>query len=498
MTWVIGADLGTSGCKAAVYDADGTEIASTIKTYETFYPQPGFHEQSLDDWWSAVCAAISDLVAQVGGLAAKIRAISLSGQSLALIPLDVQGSPLVEHVPIWSDTRAQKESVEYFSVEDEADWYARTGNGFPAALYTLFKVMWFRNQRPEVFAATTTIIGSKDWINFRFTGEIKTDPSYASGLGAFDLGTGAYAPDLLESAGLTQELFPPIVASTVSVGQMKPDIAVALGLQGPIEVIAGGVDNSCMALGALNISPGRMYAALGSSSWLTLCSRKPILDESLRPFVFAHVIPGLFNSAVSTFASGTSVSFIADTFFPELNGDIDALVELALTVPVGADGLVFVPTINGGTVFEGGPDVRGSLVGLSGSHTKAHIARAVIEAIPMALRRPLDRLRDLTTVDSTMIVTGGGARNSSWLQLYADIVGQRLVKTTVDQQAATLGAAALAFMGTGVWDSFEQIEKAHQNPETFEPEVSRTKEYESDVLPRFAAAARHARELSTL
>jgi xylulokinase len=97
-----------------------------------------------------------------------------------------------------------------------------------------------------------------------------------------------------------------------------------------------------------------------------------------------------------------------------------------------------------------------------------------------------------------MMVTGGGARSSPWLQLYADIVGQRLVRTTVDQQAATLGAAALAFVGTGVWDSFEQIEKAHQNPETFEPEVSRTKQYESDVLPRFAAAARHAIELSSL
>jgi len=498
MTWVIGADLGTSGCKAAVYDADGKEIASNIQTYETYYPQPGFHEQSLDDWWSAVCAAISDLVEQVGESASKIRAISLSGQSLALIPLGTDGAPLVDRVPIWSDTRAHQESADFFSVEDEAAWYTRTGNGFPAPLYTLFKVMWLRNHQPEVFARTTTIIGSKDWINYRFTGEIMTDPSYASGLGAFDLSTGAYAPDLLKSAGLTPELFPPIIASTARVGQMRSEIATDLGLHGPIDVIAGGVDNSCMALGALNISPGRMYAALGSSSWLTLCGREPILDESLRPFVFAHVIPGLFNSAVSTFASGTSISFVADTFFPELKGDIDAMVGLALSVPVGAGGLVFVPTINGGTVFEGGPDVRGSLVGLSGSHTKAHIARAVIEAIPMALRRPLDRLRDLTTVDSTMMVTGGGARSSPWLQLYADIVGQRLVRTTVDQQAATLGAAALAFVGTGVWDSFEQIEKAHQNPETFEPEVSRTKQYESDVLPRFAAAARHAIELSSL
>jgi xylulokinase len=498
MTWVIGADLGTSGCKAAAYDQTGQEICSTIKSYETFYPEPGFHEQSLDDWWSAVCAAVSDLVAQLGESASNISAIALSGQSLALIPLGANGLPLVTHVPIWSDTRAQKESADFFATVDEAAWYQRTGNGFPAPLYTLFKVMWLRTHRPDVFAHTATIIGSKDWINYRLTGEIRTEPSYASGLGAFDLSTGGYAKDLLEAAGLSEDLFPRIIPSTAIVGQMIPTLASELGLHGPIDVIAGGVDNSCMALGALNISPGRMYAALGSSSWLTLCDRVPILDESLRPFVFAHVIPGLFNSAVSTFASGTSVGFVADRFFPELASDIDALVDVALTAPVGADGLLFVPTINGGTVFEGGPNVRGSLVGLSGSHHKEHIARAVIEAIPMALRRPLDRLRELTTVDTTMIVTGGGARNSSWLQLYADILGQRLVKTNIDQQAATLGAATLAFVGTGVWETFEEIEKAHAVEETFDPESSRTQHYESEVLPRFAAAAHHALELSRL
>lgn len=498
MTWVIGADLGTSGCKAAVYDAEGKEIASSVRTYETFYPQPGFHEQSVDDWWSAVCGAIMDLVAQLGTSASRIRAIALSGQSLALIPLDARGAPLVTRVPIWSDARAQTESRDFFTREDETKWYLRTGNGFPAALYTLFKVIWLRSHEPSVFDATATIVGSKDWINYRFTGEIRTDPSYASGLGAFDLGEGSYAPDLLASAGLTESLFPEIVPSTASLGSMMPEVANQLGLSGPIDVIAGGVDNSCMALGALNTSPGRMYAALGSSSWLTLCDRAPVLDDALRPFVFAHVIPELFNSAVSTFSSGTSATWAAETFFPELGGNIDALVELAFTAPLGAEGVVFLPTISGGTVFEGGPEVRGSLVGLSGGHRKEHIARAVIEAIPMALRRPLDRLRGLTTVDTTMFVTGGGARNSRWLQLYADIVGQRLVKTNIDQQAATLGAATLAFVGTGVWDSFGRVEQAHRVTETFDPDFTKTREYEAKVLPRFESAAGHAVEMSRL
>jgi len=496
MTLVIGADLGTSGCKGAVFGPDGTIIAETVREYPTHYPQPGFHEQALEDWWSAACGVISDLVALVGDSARDIRAISLSGQSLALIPLDRNGAPLLTHVPIWSDTRAQEEAESYFSRYDEEKWYLATGNGFPAPLYTLFKLMWFRTHQPDVFDRTATVLGSKDWINYRLTGEVSTDPSYASGLGGFDLAAGGYSEELLENAGFGVNLFPDVIPSSARVGQMRPEIAQQVGLTGPIEVFAGGVDNSCMALGALNTAPGRVYAALGSSSWLTLCDDKPILDTELRPFVFAHVIPGLFNSAVSTFASGTTARWATDMFFPQLEGNIDALVELALTSELGAEGIVFAPSINGGTVFEGGPDVRGALVGLSGGHRAEHIARAVVESIPLALRRPLDRLRALTAVSESMIVTGGGARNSSWLGIYADGLRSRLVKTNVDQQAATLGAAALALVGSGIWDSFERVEDAHEIVETFEPDPGRAQAYEEKVLPRFAATARFAEELS--
>lgn len=498
MAWVIGADLGTSGCKAAVFDEEGTVVAETVRSYDTHYPEPGFHEQSPDDWWSAVVETISDLVKKVGDSSRRIRAIALSGQSLALIPLGPDGSVLLNRVPIWSDTRAQKESELYFSGISEEQWYLQTGNGFPAPLYTLFKVMWLHAHKREIFEKTTTVIGSKDWINFRLTGHIATDPSYASGLGGFDLTAGRYSPELLGQAGVTEDLFPSIVPSSAPVGRLLSDVADHLGLADDVEVYAGGVDNSCMALGALNIEPGRVYAALGSSSWLTLCDSQPILDTSLRPFVFAHVIPGLFNSAVSTFASGTSASWATDVFLPQLKGDIDALVDLALRSEPGAEGTLFVPTINGGTVFEGGPDVRGSLVGLSGGLKPEHIARSIIEAIPMALRRPLDRLRELTTVGEPMIVTGGGAQNQAWLQIYSDILRSRLVKTNVDQQAATLGAATLALVGMGVWDSFSKIEDAHTVQKSLAPDLAMTARYETSVLPRFEAAARFAEELSTL
>jgi len=493
MTLVIGADLGTSGCKTAIYDSQGRELASTVHDYPTCYPAPGLHEQRPEDWWEAVLGGITELVDQVGSAASQIRAIALSGQSLAPIPLDENHDLLVTSVPIWSDTRAEAEAQIYFSNVDQEDWYRRTGNGFPAPLYTIFKVMWMRTNQPEIYAKIRMILGSKDWINFQLTGQICTDPSYASGFGAYDLRLCDYADDLLESSGIPRDWIPKIVPSAAVVGQILPEVASLLGLPKTVVVVAGGVDNSCMALGAGNIQAGRIYAALGSSSWLTLCDTVPILDNELRPFVFAHVMPGLYNSAVSTFSSGTSATWATQTFLADIS--IDALVGLGTQVAPGSGGVIFVPSINGGTVLEGGPDVRGSLVQLSSSHGPKHIARAVLESIPLALRRALDRLRDLTEVQQRMVVTGGGARNDDWLQIYADVLACTLVKTNVDQQTATLGAAALALVGVGLWTDLAKIDEVHRVIREFTPNMSNARKYSDEVLPLFELAAEQAQQI---
>lgn len=498
MALFIGADLGTSGCKAAIYDESGQVVATTFRGYRTSYPREGWHEQDLHGWWTATVQSMRSLLAQVPRRRHEIVGIGLSGQSLALIPLDQRGFALSATVPIWSDSRAAKQCRTYFESQDEILWYQRTGNGFPAQLYTIFKIMWLRENDPETFLQTKTIVGSKDWINFRLTGQIRTDHSYASGSGAYDLRTHGYADDLLESAGLDESLLPRIIEAADVVGELLPAVATDLGLERGLAVVAGGVDNSCMALGAKNTAPGRMYASLGSSSWLTVCDEQPILDPRLRPFVFAHVIPGLFNSAISTFGSGTSVTWAMESLFPELGGDVDALVDLALTVPPGADGALFVPSIAGGTVFEGGSQVRGGYAGLSAGHSRAHLARATIEGIPLALRRPLDELRRITTVDPRMVVTGGGSRNGPWLQVYADILDCELVKTSVEQQAATLGAATLVAVGLGYWDEYSRADAAHTITGRYSPDRATADAYSTRVLPRFAKAVAQNADLAEM
>ncbi|MBE2278643.1 MAG: FGGY-family carbohydrate kinase [Rhodobacteraceae bacterium] len=496
-------DLGTGGVKAAIFRPDGTCLAEEVVSYRTFYPSPSRHEQRPEDWWQGVCTSLSALLQNPAVDPAAIRAIALSGHSLGCLPLDRDGALLQDSVPIWSDGRAVAEAEDFFTRIDPDLWYRTTGNGFPAPLYTVFKAMWLRRNAPEVFARTATILGTKDYINLRLTGRILTDPSYASGSGVYDLKAGRYAEGLITAAGLDPALFPPIVASTAVIGEVLPEIAARLGLPPGVRVVAGGVDNSCMALGGRTFLDGDAYASMGSSSWITVASGEPLLDTRVRPFVFAHVVPEMFVSATSIFSSGTSMNWVADTLLPEVRRTAeaagenphDALFRLAAEAPAGARGLIFVPTLGGGTSFEGGPAVRGGFVGLDLQHGRAEIARAAAEGVALGLRVALDELRRMTAMAPEIVIVGGGARNALWRQIFADVFDCAIVKTGIDQQAAALGAAALAFVGTGLWTDFLPIRALHVTESRSDPAEAHRAVYRA-ALSAYREAARQQQDLS--
>jgi xylulokinase len=499
---VIACDLGTGGNKAALFRSDGVCVAETVVTYPTFYPAPGYHEQRPTDWWQAVVESVRALLARTSSDPHDVAAIVLSGQSLGCIPLDADGALLAETTPIWSDGRAETEAADFSSRFDGATWYTRTGNGFPMPLYSVFKAMWLRRHAPEAFARTRHIVGSKDYINFRLTGRIATDPSYASGSGVYDLLGGSYSPELIAASGLDPELFPPIVPSTEALGALTERAAQELGLPRSVRVIAGGVDNSCMALGARGLDDGSLYASLGSSSWLTVIAHAPLLDERVRPFVFAHVLPGMFVSATSIFSSGTSFDWVREVLVRDAvreigGGEItpEAGLKLAAGSPIGARGLLFVPTLGGGTHFEGGPAVRGALLGLDLRHTAADVMRATLEGIALALRAALDELRGMMKLREEMIVVGGGAKSAMWRQLVADVYDTTILKTPVDRQAAALGAAALGFVGIGAWPDCEPLRALHEPAQRLTPDPARARTY-ARLLPLFRQAAAQQAELA--
>jgi len=501
---VIACDLGTGGNKAALFRPDGTCAAETVVTYPTLYPAPGHHEQRPEDWWRAVVQSVRALLVQAAADPRDIAAIALSGHSLGTVPLDADGVLLAGTTPIWSDSRAGAEAAAFAERFDETAWYMRTGNGFPAPLYTVFKTMWLRAHAPEVFARARWIVGTKDYVNWRLTGRIATDRSYASGTGIYDLRAGGYATELIAAAGLDAALFPPIVASTETLGTLTAEAAGALGLPRSVRVMAGGVDNSCMALGARGIDEGSVFHSLGSSSWLCVTSQAPLLDARVRPYVFAHVIPGMFVSATSIFSSGTSFDWVRDTLAKHAvreagGGEVtpEACLRLAAGSPPGANGLVFVPTLGGGTHFEGGPAVRGALLGLDLRHTPADVVRAAMEGVALALRAALDELRGMAKLSDEMIVVGGAAKSTVWRQLVADVYETAILKTPIDRQAAALGAAALALVGTGAWRDFEPLRALHEPAERILPDPPRAETYRR-LLPIHRRAAAQQAELAPL
>lgn len=500
---IISFDLGTGGNKASLYSAEGQCLASAFEPYPTHYPQVGWHEQAPEDWWMAVVASTRKLLANNEVNPAEILAISISGHSLGAVPVDREGRLLRKTTPIWSDIRAQDQVKDFFSRIDPDNWYLTTGNGFPAACYTLFKVMWYRDEEAEMFARIHKILGTKDYINFRLTGIMRTDPSYASGTGIFNLVSNHYEERFIEASGLRADLFPEIVPSTAVLGSLTPDASQELGITPATLVVCGGVDNSCMALGARNTRDGRVYTSLGSSAWIAVSSNQPVLDSRFKPYVFTHVIPGMFTSAVSIFSAGTTYNWIKDIFCQDLseeaeNSGQDVYVLMnreAARAPVGANKLLFNPSLAGGTSQDPNIHLRGGFIGLDLKHNRGDLIRAVMEGIAMNLRLRLDLLRKYTRLEDEILFVGGGAKSRFYLSMFADVFNSRIIKSNIDQDAAALGAAALAAVGCGLWEDFSRIDEIHHTEDVLEPDPENTQIYEQ-LLPVFAQATYSLADLS--
>ena len=493
---IIAYDFGTGGIKASLYDSDGERLASVFVGYETFYPQSSWHEQRPEDWWSGLVAATRQLLVRPGVSAASIRCLAISGHSLGCVPLDRDGRLLCDATPIWSDRRAEAQTVAFFDKVDAAHWYRTTGNGFPAAHYTVFKALWYRDQQPDLFHRIHKIVGTKDYLNFRLTGQIRTDFSYASGCGVYDLLGWDYAPALVEAGGLPREIWPDIIPSASILGELSATAAEELGLPRSVRVACGGVDNSCMALGAGNIAEGRTYASLGSSAWIAVTSAQPLLDDRVKPYVFTHVMPGLYNSAVAIFSSGSSFKWVCQQMCQDLlaqaqreNLDVyDLMSALAASSPPGARGVVFNPSLAGGSSLDLSPLIRGAFLGLDLGHNRADLIRASMEGIALNLRMALDELRKLCRVCDQMVVVGGSSKSALWRQIFADAFDLTIHQTQVGQDAGSLGAAAVAAVADGLWKDFTPIDAIHRVEAEAVPDPANVAIYQK-LLPAYRRAS---------
>lgn len=495
METLLACDLGTGGNKASLYDAEGRLLAAQFVPYSTEYPEAGWHQQRPEGWWDSVVESTRRLLRDNTVDPASIRGLAISGHSLGCVPLDRQGRLLRESTPIWSDSRPVEQAARFFQKVDPTEWYRITGSGFPPPHYTVFKILWYRDREPEMFRQIHNLVGTKDYINYRLTGRVATDYSYASGCGVYDLLGWKYSQPLLAAADLPPDLLPQIVPSTEVLGELTSEAAEALGLPRGVQVACGGVDNSCMALGARCFRQAQTYASLGSSMWIAESSTTPLLEERSKPYVFTHVVPGMFASALAIFSGGSSFRWVRENLCANLavqgrlegRDPYDVMTALAEKSPVGSNKLLFNPSLAGGSSLDASPAIRGAFLGLDLGHTQADVVRATLEGIALNLRLVLDELRRLGKVGDEMVVVGGGSRSRLWRQILADALQINIVKTNVGQEAGALGAAAVAAVAVGLWNDFDRVDEVHQLESVIHPNPASSDVYDK-LLPVFRQA----------
>ena len=483
--FVLAYDLGTSSLKASVVDACGNVLASCAKEYPTYDFADGRHEQNPMDWWNCLVETTNTLFTENKELRLKIIEIALSGHSLGVVAVNKNGELLEERTPIWSDTRAESQTHTFFEKVDRKDWYATTGNGFNPCLYSVFKMMWYKEHKPLIYEKTEKFLGTKDYLNFILCGVMATDPSYASGSGVYDLRKGCYDLEYIRASGVQAEKFANIVPSDCILGNLTEESAKRLGLSSDVCVIAGGVDNACMSLGAGCIEVGDTYVSLGTSAWVATASRDPKADKQERINTWAHCIKGLYLPSAGVYSAGSALNWAMghfagiDTF--------EALEKVVASVPTGADGVMFVPVLSGGASTDESPFMKGLLCGVHLGTTQGEIAKAVLEGIAMEMRLAEEAIAEVAELGDTVRFVGGGASGKALLSVFADVWNKNIEKSSVGRQCATLGAAALAFVACGIWKDYNVLYALHKVEGHFQPNAKNASIYNT-LMQRFRLA----------
>lgn len=483
---ILAFDLGTTGNKASLFAADGYPLASQVSAYPTAYARPGWAEQNPEDWWASVCEATAGLLASSKHSAEDIAVVSFSGQMMACLPVDAAGIPLRPAL-IWADSRAEEEARWLAERVGGERVYAVTGHRASAS-YTAAKALWLRAHEPEVWARTAHLLQAKDYVAYRLTGEYATDYSDASGTNLFDLEGRAWSVEIADAIGLDLGLLPAARPSATVIGTVSARAAVETGLRPGTPVVIGGGDGACATAGAGVVGPGDAYCYLGSSSWIAYVSRAPLLDPAQRTFTFAHLDPAYLFPTGTMQAAGASFDWLERLLRGGGEGVLyDALEAGAGDVPPGANGLLFLPYLLGERSPHWNPRARGAFLGLTMSHGRAEMARAVLEGVALNLRLILDAFREQGAPIQALRLIGGGARSAVWRQILADALGLPLLLPTLLVEATSLGAAVAGGVAVGLYPGYEVVREIVQVRPGEEPTAASAARYE-EIYPLFREA----------
>ena len=456
---IIAHDLGTTGNKASLHTDDGKMLQHCTVPYPAHFASGGVAEQNPMDWWEAVGQATRKLTQMANVSANEITGIGISGQMMGAIFLDENYNPTRDAI-IWADFRAQKQSdylIEKVGLEKA---YKRLGHRLNPT-YSIAKVMWVRDNQPEVWSKTRHICIAKDFINHKLTNRFVTEPSDASSTNCFDQLNLVWDEEILKVADIPVSYFPEIVESTSVIGGLTSAAADHLGLNVGTPVVAGGGDGPMAALGAGIISPtDGAYACMGSSSWVAVSTAKPLHDAKMRSMTWNHIVPNQFSPTATMQAGGASLQWIVEDLMPASEKDrFNILLGEAEKVSSADDGLYFLPHILGERSPYWNPSAAGAFIGLGRHHDRSYLVRAVLEGVAFNLLTCIQAFTDNGVPIDQVDVIGGGAESALWLQIFSDIWGVKVRSRSIVEDANSLGAAVttLVALGKGEFSMVKQL-----------------------------------------
>jgi sugar (pentulose or hexulose) kinase len=461
-------DLGTTALKTALISQEGKPLAVYTREYTPRAPQPDWLEMIPEDYWQAAAEGTRAVLKQTGLAPSRLKGIGFSSQGQTFVPIDRAGRALYNAI-VWVDNRAQKIADEW-----QSSWLTREkfhrSSGYPwiPAVLTVFKIGWLARHAPQAHRAWKFLC-LPDYLLFRLTGETATDYITARMSGLFDLELGDWGSRLLESAGITREQLPVVLSPGAVAGMLHKQAAAELGLPSGIPVSVGANDQIAGAVGAGNVHPGIVTETTGTA--LALVATTPELLNDRRVIVGRHALPEFSYAMTLANTSAIVLKWFRDLCAPDQ--EYIEFLKGVEAIPCGCDGLTVLPHFMGMNMPSFDPRVRGAFVGLTLGHTRAHLARAIMESCACLLEECLAPIRERGLSIRSVRSLGGAAHNDYWLQMKADLIGS-VVERPACADAASLGAAVLAATGIGEFSSITEASEAWYRPERlFEPNPAR-------------------------
>ncbi|MCY3832009.1 MAG: xylulokinase [Chloroflexi bacterium] len=456
MPYLMGLDISTTGAKALIIDESGAVIAVANTPQPISQPQPLWSEQNPADWWDGIVSSIRQALADSGLCGADISAIGLTGQMHGLVLLDARGEVLRPSI-LWNDQRTQAQCDFMTEVIGADRLLELTGN--PAVTgFTAPKILWVRDNEPDIYAKIDQILLPKDYIRFMLSTDYATDLAGASGTSLLNVAERAWSDDVLAALDIPREWLPPVHEGTDTTATVSGEAADLTGLENGTLIVGGGGDQAAGAVGMGCVAPDKIGVTVGTSGVVFAPLSRYAYEPEGRLHAFCHALPDTWHFMGVMLSAAGSLQWYRDALAPEL--DFDHLLAEAASVPAGSEGLFFLPYLTGERSPHPDPLARGAFIGLTSRHTRGHMTRAVLEGVAFGLKDSFTLIARAGLPDQFEArISGGGAKSPIWQRIIADVLGAPLVNINTTEGGA-FGAAILASVAAGVFSDVASACKA--------------------------------------